>query len=105
MDTSINPDIVQYIPDKPDQPEAPAQQEEMEQHIRTDAIQSETFGENAVGDFATEHALDNVLREAEVNQEPADVYMPKSVMEDMPGEFTVQHSFHFILHMIQLSVF
>ena len=92
VDTSINPDIVRHIPDQPDQPEEPATVAAAEQAIGMDALQSEVFGENGVGDFATETAMDSILREAEINQEPPDVYIPK-VMEDIHGKCTLLQVF------------
>ncbi|KAK7107042.1 coiled-coil domain-containing protein 81-like [Littorina saxatilis] len=85
MDTSINPDIVQNIPD---QPEGPQSQEEMEQHIKSMAIRKQAFAQTNedVNDPVTENALDNVLREADANEEPAEVYMPKDVMETIHEE-------------------
>ena len=92
-DTDIYPHNVQYIPDRPDEPEAPVFQEGMELHIGSDAMQAEALAEGDVGDFATELAIDHMLRDAEANEEPADVYMPKSIMEDIHGECSLWHVF------------
>ncbi|XP_076444889.1 coiled-coil domain-containing protein 81-like [Babylonia areolata] len=86
VETSINPDIVQYVPDRPDEPEGPVLQEEMERHIKSDAIRIDAFEEPGVGDCATETAIDNMLRDAELREEPVDVYMPKAVMDEIHAE-------------------
>ncbi|KAL8620974.1 hypothetical protein ACOMHN_035910 [Nucella lapillus] len=86
VDLSINPEIVRHVDDRPDEPEGPILQEEMKRHIRTDAIRIDAFEEPRVGDCMTETAIDNLLREAEAQDETADVYMPKQVMEDIHGE-------------------
>nr|KAG5704946.1 hypothetical protein BaRGS_022788 [Batillaria attramentaria] len=83
-------DIVKHIPDKPEGPEPPVLQEEMEQHIATDAIRTDAFGEQEVGDTNTQLAAENVLTEEQMNQEPVDVYMPKGVMEDIHAERKAQ---------------
>lgn len=86
----VNAEIVEQVPDMPDKPETDLMEADAEQHIKSIAIRAEAFAEpnDDVNDPMTENALNNVLREAEVNQEPAEVYMPKDVMETVHGEFS-----------------
>ena len=99
MDTSINPDIVNHVDDKPDEPEGPHFQQDVPNHIKTDAIRVDAIAEDqmGVGDIATEMAMDNVLREADLNQEPADVYMPKVLMDDIHGKYMNMYIYIYIL--------
>lgn len=84
---------VQHIPHKPGLgPDPPILQEEMNPHITKEAIRSDAFGEQEVGDINTQLAAENVLTEAENNLEPVDVYMPKGVMEDIHAQRKAQQA-------------